>query len=320
MKMPAFSNLWPFSKNRRLGVGERKGGYDLPLNASSGSNFLILLVALMSFLAMMALSATMVLGGITHHWSSGLENKLTIEIPAQKPDGSLRGAGEIEAMSKSVVATLEPHPNIKVITALNEDDIHGLVSPWLGDDVVLDELPLPGLLSVELHVRDEAKLRDIQKALNSVAKDIRLDTHENWLNDILRLAGTLKFSALIVTLIIGLTTVTAIAGAIRSRMAEHKADIELLHLMGASDLYITKQLQRHAVILTLKGAALGVLGGLLILLMLFVFGGQGDAATLPGLRLGGLQIVFLLMLPAVIGAIASYTARFTVLRVLGQMP
>ncbi|HOO82558.1 MAG TPA: permease, partial [Alphaproteobacteria bacterium] len=142
----------------------------------------------------------------------------------------------------------------------------------------------------------------------------------SWLEDILRLAGTLKLSALIVTLIIGATTIVAIAGAIRSRMAEHKADIELLHLMGASDLYITKQLQRHAVVLTLKGALIGVLSGLMILLMLSAFGGSGEGATIPSMHLSTSQIIILLLLPGLIALIASQTARVTVLRVLGQMP
>lgn len=321
MKRPSVFKLWPFAKERKLGVGDRKGGYDLPLNQSSGARFLILLVALMSFLAMMALSATMVLGGVTRHWSSGLENKVTIEIPAQKKDGALRDADEIESLSASVLKTLKANPNIKTMRALNAEDIHGLVSPWLGDDVVLDELPLPGLLSVELHVRDAGKLDEMQKALHSIAGDIRIDTHEDWLDDILRLAGTLKFSALIVTLIIGATTIVAIAGAIRSRMAEHKADIELLHLMGASDLYITKQLQRHAIFLTLKGALAGTLAGGIILLLMAVIARAGDgSATLPSLSLGGGQILLLVLLPGLMTLISSYTARFTVLRVLGQMP
>ncbi|MCB1721289.1 MAG: permease, partial [Alphaproteobacteria bacterium] len=106
----------------------------------------------------------------------------------------------------------------------------------------------------------------------------------------------------------------------RSRMAEHKADIELLHLMGASDLYITKQLQRHAVVLTLKGALIGVLSGLVILLMLSAFGGSGEGATIPGMHLSASQIIILLLLPGLIALIASQTARVTVLRVLGQMP
>ena len=42
--------------DRKLGIAEGKGRYDLPLNQSAGTHFLTLLVALMTFLAMMAFS------------------------------------------------------------------------------------------------------------------------------------------------------------------------------------------------------------------------------------------------------------------------
>jgi len=308
------------SGNRRLGIAENKGRYDLPLNQSAGTHFLVLLVALMTFLAMMAITATMMLGGITQHWSSGLENKLTIEIPALKPDGKIREPSEIQSLSDGLSKTLKANPNIKSLEVLTKEQINELVAPWLGDDAVLNDIPLPGLISLHLHIRDDAKLVQIKKAAERAAPDIRLDTHESWLGDILRLARTMKLSSLIVTLIIIFTTVTAIAGAIRSRMAEHRADIELLHLMGASDLYITRQLQRHAVVLTFKGSAFGVLSAFVILFVLSLIGGDNADGLLPALSFSSVQIAFLLILPLFAGLIASQTARFTVLRVLGQMP
>ena len=308
-----------FSRNRSLGVANYKGRYDLPLNRSAGTHFLVLLVSLMTFLAMMAITATMVLNGVTQHWSSGLENKLTIEIPASMSSGKIRSAEEIQSLSEKVEKALSPNPNIKTLEVLSETQIQDLLSPWLGDDVVLDDVPLPGLISVHVQIRSDEKLNEIKNTLKPIASDIRLDGHETWLNDILRLAGTLKFSAFMITLIIAFTTVTAIAGAIRSRMAEHKADIELLHLMGASDLYITRQLQRHAVVLTIKGSAAGVAAGLVILLILSVLS-NGAGTFVPGLSLSILQIFFLVLLPVLAGIIASQTTRFTVLRVLGDMP
>ncbi|MEM7651132.1 MAG: FtsX-like permease family protein [Pseudomonadota bacterium] len=309
-----------FKRNRKLGVAEGKGRYDLPLNQSAGTNFLILLVALMTFLALMSVTATLFLGDVTQRWSSGLENKLTVEIPALKSDGDIREAKDIEELSAAVAERLEKTPNVTEFEVLGEEDIMGLVSPWLGEDVTLDDLPLPGLISVHLQISNAEEVSKLEARLKNVSDDIRLDTHESWLGDILRLAGTLKLSAVIVTLIIALTTVTAIAGAIRSRMAEHKADIELLHLMGASDLYITKQLQRHAVVLTMKGSAAGALGGFVVLGLLWLIASSGESSVLPSMSLSVSQVIILLLLPLMASAIASQTARFTVLRVLGQMP
>ena len=306
-------------KDKKLGVAQNKGRYDLPLNQSAGSHFLILLVALMTFLAMMAICASFVLGGVSKRWSSGLENKLTIEIPALTSEKKIRTKAEIKALSDSVANRLKGRVTVQSFEVQNDEDISALVSPWLGDDVVLDDIPLPGLISVELTERTPQNLGRLQNDLQKIAADIRVDTHESWLAGILRLAHTMKLSSILVTLVILLTTIIAIAGAVRSRMAEHKADIELLHLMGASDIYITKQLQRHAIILTLKGALFGfVLGA--ALLFLLSLGGNTDSAVMGDYSLNIIQGLILIALPFFISMIASQAARFTVLRVLGQMP
>ena len=69
-----------FGAEKKLGVAFRQGRYDLPLNKDEGTNFLRLLIALMSFLAAVALAGNFALNSMTQRWSSGLENKLTIEI------------------------------------------------------------------------------------------------------------------------------------------------------------------------------------------------------------------------------------------------
>ena len=184
-----------FRKNKRLGVADAKGRYDLPLNKSTGSNFMIVLVALMTFLAMMALSATFLLNSVTHHWSSGLENSLTIEIPATDKAGKLRNQEEIEALSTRINDTLLPFAEIEAVNVLSREDIQDLVSPWLGEDLSASDMPLPGLISVQLNARNAEGLKSVEDAVQAIAPDIKIDTHETWLNDILRLAGTLKISA-----------------------------------------------------------------------------------------------------------------------------
>ena len=66
-----------------LGVSKKKRDYDLPLNKGSGGQFLSTLIALMTFLAILALSASFTLSEMTSRWVSGLENKASVEIPAE---------------------------------------------------------------------------------------------------------------------------------------------------------------------------------------------------------------------------------------------
>ncbi len=317
-------DLFYRTKDRKLGISEGKGRYDLPLNQSAGTQFLILLIALMTFLVMMALAGSFALSALTNRWSSGLENALTIEIPAMTPAESLRSPDKIAKLQKNVGKALGKFSAVAGYDLLDRTAVRALLSPWFGEgtdhNALLKDMPLPGLVSVRLKNNTPEILKKLKNTLETIAPDIRIDAHENWLGDILRLAGLLNLAALLITLVILLTTITAIAGAIRSRMAEHEADIALLHMMGASDLYIMRQFRRHALIMGIKGGIQGVLaGGLFIAGLAFTGAGQTQN-ILPDFSLTPLQIGLLALLPALICLIAGLTSRFTVLRVLSEMP
>ncbi|MCB1563517.1 MAG: permease [Alphaproteobacteria bacterium] len=309
------------TKDKQLGVAERGRRYDLPLNKSAGTGFLILLVALMTFLAVMALGASFTLGEMAQRWASGLENRLTVEIPAEITGGALRSPSDIAYLSEKTAEALKADPAVETVEIMGEADVQALISPWLGEDLSFEGLPLPGLISVKMRIGTPEAIERLRHTLKGINQDIHLDAHESWLKDLLRLTGALKFAAAAITLIIALTTIAAIAGAVRSRMAEHKADVELLHLMGASDLYITRQFQRHALILALRGALAGTAaGGLALLLIGLSAGNGGDTGLLPNLHLGTKHVLTLILLPCAACLIASLAARFTVLRVLALMP
>lgn len=310
---------WPW-KDKRLGIALERGHYDLPLNQDEGTNFLKLLIALMSFLAVVALASSFALGTMTNRWSSGLENKLTIEIPAEKESGDIRTKEEMSALQERVSDILENDINVKNIEILDEADIQGLVEPWLGKNTALNDIPLPGLISVELVSSDPEKLDKIAGGIKAISNDIVLDTHESWLQGLLRLTSSLRIAAFVVVFIIAATTVTAVAGAIRSRIALHRADVELLHLMGANDEYIVRQFQRHALIITLQGSIAGTVAGIAILIMVRLFSMTQSASILPGLGIGIVHTLIILIMPLLACGIAALAARFTVLRALSLMP
>lgn len=307
------------SKERVLGKAEKRS-YDLPLNRGAGTGFLIILIALMTFLAMLAMASSFALSAMTERWSSGLENRLTVEIPTQGAKGELLDRATITTLTDDIATRLKGTPGILNIHVLDDDEIQKLIEPWLGQDVLKGDFPIPGLISLETTDMNPGMLEDIQGRIKQVAPHARLDTHEEWLNDLLRFTGALNLSAIILAIVIGITTVTAVGGAVRSRLAIHRAEVELLHLMGASDQYITRQFQRHSLILALRGGAVGaLLGGLFLLVIGWVAGKMG-VGLLPDFHLSLMQGVMLALIPLLAGLIATLTARWTVSRVLTTFP
>ncbi|HEU4838716.1 MAG TPA: permease [Micavibrio sp.] len=318
IKIPSFKN--PFQRERTLGVAKGKRRYDLPLAGSTSNGFLRLLIGLMCVLGMLALCASFALAAMTQRWAAGLENKVTIEIPAADSGGETIAPGIVASMTDEAARMLMGHPDVQDAHILEEDEIKHLLSPWLGDDMVMDSIPIPGLISVTFNKGAVPDLEDLEVQIRDVAPQARIDTHENWLEDVTRFTGALQFAALLLTLIIGATTLVAVAGGVRSKLSENKEELELLHLMGASDSYIARQLQRHTLILSLQGGAAGVAMGGILLFIISMVAGKIGVNLVPDFRLDGAQKLMLILMPLPIAVLAMITARFTVLRVLVKMP
>lgn len=307
-------------KDKKLGVSEKKRRYDIPLDNGSNAKFLVLLITLMTFLAVMALSASFALGNMTERWSSGLKNSITIEIPAEDERGELRSQVAISDLADKVFNALQDYDAFENIEVMTQDQVNELIEPWLGSGLTLTDIPLPGLISVTLRNGEDINLPAVQTELETINTTIRIDTHQDWLGDVLKFASTLQMAAFIVTFIVALTTIIAVASAIRSRIAEYKNDVQLLHFMGASDDYITRQFQRHAFMIGLEGGLIGLVSGGLIIAIFSAILGSGGGGVLPSFVLSSLHVAVLLLLPVFICLLTSLTARRTVLASLSEMP
>lgn len=312
--------LLGLKKDRFLGIASATRRYDLPLDRNAGNKFVKILVGLMTVLLMLSLSGAFALSGLAERWSSGLEGKASVEISAKDANGILLPQDQIKTQTQKIALMLEDEKTIDTVTILSETEIIDLISPWLGDDINTQTTPFPGIISITFYKQADIDEAALIQNIQNIAPQARLDTHESWLNDVLRLTSSLRFAAYIIVLVIGMTTIVAIAGAVRARLSAYKEDLELLHLMGAQDSYIARQLQRHTMILALQGSFLGFVFGLLLLGLMGWFLSSKDLSLIPDFSLGGAQKAVLLLIPIIISGMAMITARLTVLRTLKQLP
>ena len=313
-----FKNL--FERDRALGVAKGKRRYDLPLTGSSSNGFLRLLISLMSILAMLALAASFALSAMTDRWQQGLADKVTIEIPASDSAGEIIDKSTVQSMTDEAAKILNARPDVTEAAIMEESHVKKLLAPWLGEDMAMDSIPIPGIISVSFEKGSTPDFTALEAELKEVAPRARIDTHESWLSDVARFTGALQFAALLLGLIIGATTLVAVAGGVKSKLSENKDELELLHLMGASDSYIANQLQRHTLILSLQGGAIGIVSGAILLAIIGLVAGEMGVNLIPDFKLDGGQKLMLALLPVPIALMAMLTARMTVLRVLTKMP
>jgi cell division transport system permease protein len=307
-------------KEKTIGTAQEKRRYDLPMNRDEGTGFLLLLIGLMAFLGTMAMASSFTLAALAERWKSGLEDRVTIEIPAQDADGNIMKREEIAGLAQRIGEIAKSHPAVAEAHILTDEEIAALVQPWMGNNLSLDNMPLPELVALTLRKGKNFSAHAMEERIKSIAPGARLDAHESWLKDVLRFTGALQLGAALLSLIIGVTTVTAVAGAIRARMAVHREEVGLLHLMGAPDSYIARQFQHHSMMLGLKGGAAGTAAGVILLLLTGAAAGKMDVGLLPGFHLGPLHFAAMAGLPLLAALIATLTARQTVYHALEEMP
>jgi len=298
--------------SRIFSISPKRGvGYDVPLHLKLGTEFLVLLISLMAFLSILAATGIVGLGHITKAWTSGLENSITIEIPA---------ANVSEDEVQSLLQGLLKIEGVQKAQRLGQKDMEKLLSPWLGNVSSLwEDLPIPALITVTISERNAQITSKIAVTTRKISPNATVDAHDAWLSDLLKLANGLRLVSLGVFCLIMLVTATVVAGAVRSRMAIHHRELELLHIMGASDSYITNQFVRYILVQSLKGVSFGILIGLATLGLLSLIS-RNNPGTLPEMTLSGAEWSLFVAVPLLLAIMAVMAARITALRVLREMP
>ena len=286
-----------------------------PLTRDSSSRFLPWIIALMVFLAAFALAAAMLLADAIERWDRGLSGSLTVQVPPAQTDQETRKRVD------RVVEILRATPGIEAAEPLSREQLGDLLEPWLGSGAAAaEDLPLPRLIDVKRRPDAALDATALTERIGQAAPGAVVDDHQGWLNRLVRYARALEATASATVVIIAAVAVATVVFATLTRMSIHREVIDLLHLMGATNAYVARQFERHALLLGCGGGIIGLLAATLALLALDrAAAGLGDM-LLPAPKLLPWQWAVLAALPAATGPIAMVTARVTVIARLRQVP
>ena len=180
-------------------------------------------------------------------------------------------------------------------------EIAGLLEPWLGAGGL--ESDIAGAGADRRRPRPRRRIASstaCAQAVAAAAPAARVDDNGQWLAPLASLIGALKWLAAgLVLLMVGATAATVVLAA-RAALDTHRGTIEVLHLMGATDVQVARLFQRRIALDALFG---GLVGFILAALVLIGIGervsrsgsellgsagdpgaGLGDAGRLAGVR------------------------------------
>ena len=289
------------------------GSYILPRDA--GAAPLDFVIAVMAFLAALALGDSLIADRAAQGWQSGLSDRLTVQVLPPE-----QGAAKdmLDAETAKAVALLTATPGIAHAAPLSEAEIDALVEPWIGKGGLTDDIPLPRLIDASITPGADVDIPALAARLKQAAPHALLDDHSRWLARLSAVASTLRYSAYGILLLIALATAAAVSFATRAGLDAHHEMVELLHQMGARAGFIARAVEWHYLISSLLAALLGTVMAAALFLAaggLEVFGVEA-VPFLPPLSLRWTEIPWLLTVPLVTALIAWATARISVLSVV----
>jgi cell division transport system permease protein len=292
-----------------------KPGPIIPSNVASLRS-LTVTMAVMSYLACLAIGALILVDRAVTSWTSGLAREMTVQVRHVK-------SANIESEVEKVRAILSGFPGIVAVEVLAPEAGAKLLEPWLGNRS-LEGLPVPRLIRV---VTDEAappNLEILQERL-SEAQGVQLDTHRKWEAELTRMARALSMLSYAILLLICVSAIAIVVFATRAVLQANRPVVELLHLVGARNSYIARQIDGRFLRTGLLSGFMGVGMGLLTFLLLGMTGVQGSdgfAAASRNLLFASPEVAIwsysvLFAVPVAATLICLITSRVTLMRRLG---
>jgi cell division transport system permease protein len=279
---------------------------------------LTLSMAVMCYLATLALGALMLVEAAVAQWVSGVASEVTVQVrPLSNFDTKL----EVQKAHTILSAT----PGIASLRELSREDAAKLLEPWLGASSALDELPLPVLIAVRLDEAKPPNLDALAKQLEGEVKGASLDTHARWQSRLTRTASVLRLLSLAILALIALSATGLVIFATRSVLDANRGVIEILHLVGARDSFIARSVKGRFLRSGFLAGLLGTIGGIATFAFLGLIGAptgsSGLAAASTGLLIAAPSVaaatyaVFLLV-PVCATLLSLVTAHLAVMRQL----
>ncbi len=270
-------------------------------------------IAIMLFLTLLVAAAGLSLADAARQGGDDLAQQVTVQIIEADP---VARAGQRAAVAKK----LRGMPGITEVNAVPDAQVRDLLEPWLGTGVIDADIPVPALVDIRFDaVPDAATLKKLQQILQPIAPATRLDTHSSWMAPFFELMSALVWLAVGILVLLLLATSAVVVLAVRSALNTHGETIQIMHMMGGTDLQAARLFQRRVALDALLGGVIGFVAAGVVILTL----GGRFAAVEPGL-LAGASLpwygwIVLALIPLAVMWLAMLMARWTVISALKKM-
>ncbi len=270
-------------------------------------------IAIMLFLTLLAAATGLLLADAARQGGDDLSRQVTVQIIESDPAAR---AGQRNAVTRR----LKGISGIETVKPVPDAEVRGLLEPWLGSDVVDADIPVPALVDVTFdQPPGPAELKALQSRIKPVAPVTKLDSHATWMAPFFNLMRALVWLAVGVLVLLLLATSATVVLAVRSTLNTHRETIEIMHMMGGTDVQAARLFQRRVALDALLGGVFGFGTAAIVISLLAGRFAQVEPGLLSGAAFPWYGWIVLAIIPLAVTGLAMLIARWTVVSALKKM-
>ena len=262
------------------------------------SMFMTAIMSLLSFLSRLALGISLAIGTGVMRWNNQWELFATVQVTDTK---------KVDTVKKIIDKNSDKIESAKQITTQQMQD---LMAPWVsGGGAIKNYLPQMW----EIQFKTQSDLKSFGEQINS---DARFLTHASALS-----ASTsagwkmILMSSFILILMLGAIGI-CISYIAQNTALLHKRELEILNQVGASDNFITRQMQIIVAKISALAATIGFVAAAPILMIIISTAHSARVGLMAIMGLSGAGWAILTLLPIIIIIFAISITRKTTLKIL----
>lgn len=265
------------------------------------SVFMTAVMAIMTFLAVMALGISIAIGTGVARWNKQWNLYATVQV---------NGAENADAVQKTL---MENRGKLDEVREISNDEMADLMRPWIsgGSNVLKKYLPK----MFEIKFKTESDIAAIRQDIGNHGRFI---THPDALRPSIS-AGWKMIAILSVVLGIIIATIGICISFIAKNIAVlHKRELEILNQVGASDSFVAHQMQIIVAKICMVACSIGFVIAVPIIIAIIAVAHSARVGLMATIGISGGGWITLLMVPILIIVFAILITKRTTFKILKQ--
>jgi cell division transport system permease protein len=297
----------------------RRQGSLVPQRSIAGRS-LVMVIAIMTFLACLAAGAAHLVSRAVADWTGAIVSEMSIEVrpmPGRDIEADVAAAAEAARKTKGIGA-------VRVFTRAESE---ALLQPWIGAGLDVGDLPIPRMITLTREPNAVPDTADLSRRLAAIGPSPSLDDHRAFVTRLSTMANALIVVAVGIVALVLAASALAVGFATRSAVALNHEVVDVLHLVGADDAFVAREFERRFLALGVEGGLIGAvaaaicyfIAGILSTKFASTAAAEQMEAVFGSFQFGAFGYVLIALVAAVVAYSTAIVSRLTVKRRLRSM-